>query len=719
MKKPKSSLFLRKKASSFFIRFLLALIFVWTAALYAQVISHSFVLYDVYDYILNNDMVKRGLSLAGIRWSFKALETGDWQPLTWISWMTDCTLFGLRAGFHHLMNALFHSANSVLLFLFLYQCTRAPWRSLAVSLLFAVHPLHVESVAWAAGRKDTLSTFFFLLALISYTQFYRPLKLGKVSKAKQAKIAGGGGRFGHYLLAIFFYALGLMSKPMLVTFPFVLLLLDYWPLEIHRQTKQNQPQSFFFNFARRLYQKIPFFILSLASCWMAIRANDYAGGIMPTDEFPVLARIANALAAYVHYLGKMFWPKKLIFFYPHPGTSIGIWESLGAFSLLTGISWAVIRMTKKYPYLLTGWLWYLGTLIPVIGLVQVGSQAMADRYTYIPLTGIFITMVWGLRDLYFAYKPFRKAPWVLGIGWASVLLVLSGFSYQQIGYWKDDKTLYDRALKLNSNNYAAHGNLGFYYELRGEWTDASYHYQRSLHEKPGQVDMMNNLGTVYLSQGETEAAKNQFEEVLKRNPRHFKALFNLGLIYSQKKEYDEAKIYLKRAIEIDPYHFKGLMALANVYVMRQEKTSAEETILRALKINPQSEDANYIAGNLAVQQEDFDKAKIYYARVLKMNPANARSAHNLASIYFYEKDFSEAIRYYQKTLEADPNFVTARINLGKTYARTEDWEKAAEQFKAALSQSPDYSEAQKLLEEATKALQSKGHNMSSYYLKNL
>lgn len=676
-----------------------ALLAALTAVLYAPAVFNSFVLYDVFDYLLDNSTVQRGITCAGVHYAFSTFQTGDWQPITWLSWMAECSLFGLNPSVSHGINVLLHGLNSCLLFVFLFRVSQAKWKSFAAAALFAIHPIHVESVVWAAGRKDTLSTFFFLLTLHAYASY----RYGSISR---------GAKTGFYILALAAYGIGLMAKPMIVTLPFLLLLLDRWVFS----NSVSKGREFGWGWS----SKIPFLILSLASCGMAWAANQSAGGIMTVEAFPVSVRLANAAFSYARYLGQLLWPARLSFFYPHAGNAIFSAESLFALMLIAALTIAAVLWRKSHPYFFSGWFWYLGSLIPVIGLIQVGSQAMADRYAYIPFMGLYWSLVWGIADLLSRIKLFFM-PLKYPVGAAGIFLaVLLGFATsRQIQVWKNDVSLNEHALKLHPDNSAAHTNLGFYYEREGDLQQASYHYQRSLQSKPAQIEVMNNLGVIYLRQGDREESAALFKQVLKSSPDHPKANFNLGLIASQQKDYRSAEGYLLTVLKNNPQHLKSLIALAQCYLAENQKDKARIVLEKALQTAPEDEDVNYLAGNLALQSEDFDAAKMYYARVMRINPNHARAAHNLASLYFYEKDYPQAVAYYQKTVELEPGLVAARINLGKTYIRSQDWDRAAEQFRWVSEQYPDYPEAKSLLKETLEESRRQGHSTSSYYLKNL
>src|ERR1700730_3318360 len=410
---------------------------VMTFAIYAQVIGHQFITLDDDSYIRENPMVNRGVTLAGLAWAFTTFYVANWHPLTWIAHMIDSQLFGMNAGGHLLVNALIHVANTLLVFWFLLRTTHTRWPSALVAALFALHPLHVESVAWAAERKDTLATLFGLLSLIAYVRY-----------------AEAPSRIRYAWTAITL-ALGLLAKPMLVTWPFLMLLLDYWPLR--RLSQSTSRNNFLVSIAPLLREKLPLFALVAASAVITSVAQSHAGAVRTFTEIPIALRLSNALVSYAKYLLLTFWPNDLAVYYPFAPTGISAWQMIGAAFLLIGITAFCLFQGKIRPYLIVGWLWFLGTLVPVIGLVQVGGQTMADRYFYIPSIGLFIAVVFGLADI---AKSWRVAP-SLSAGIAGgVLLIVAALTNAQIRRWRDSFTLFEYTLAVTPPNLRIQYNLG-------------------------------------------------------------------------------------------------------------------------------------------------------------------------------------------------------------------------------------------------------------------
>ena len=452
------------------IIFCLCLILV-SSAVFEGVRTHQFV-FDDLGFISRNSVVKDGLTGNGFTWAFTTRLMGIWHPVTWLSHMVDCQLFGVAPAGHHLMNLFFHITNTLLLFLLLLFCTKAEWPSFIVAALFAIHPLHVESVAWVAERKDVLSAFFWLLTMWAYVGYVRHPGLRR------------------YALVLIGFSLGLMAKPMLVTLPLVLLLWDYWPLrrwapQGAAAAETGQPVGNLpyprISLKRLVWEKIPLLILVVLFSLVTVYAQKAGAMVVSLANIPLGARISNALVAYVSYLGKTVVPINLAVLYPHPGNAILGWQALGAGLGLALLSWMIIRRAVRYPYLLVGWLWFLGTLVPVIGLVQVGTQAMADRYTYIPLIGLFIMAAWGMADLLDRWRcPKFLLPLVAGV----MIVVLGTVARFQVGHWRNAVSLFQHTLSVTQNNLLIQGALGEALYFRGEVDQALVHFQEAFRLDP-------------------------------------------------------------------------------------------------------------------------------------------------------------------------------------------------------------------------------------------
>ena len=475
-----------------------ALIFM-TVIVYSQSASLSFSGPDIEDYITHNDHVISGLNVESIKWAFTTFHAANWHPLTWLSHMTDCQLFGLNSGSHHIVNVVFHLANIILLFFLLCNLTGAVWRSAFVAAFFALHPIHVESVAWCAERKDVLSAMFWMISLICYAGY-----------VKQSKLI-------HYFLALFAFVLGLMAKPMLVTLPLVLLLLDYWPLGRFRSdystcTPGDKEQTGLpfrsslpiNNILRLLLEKVPFLLLSVVSSFVTIYAQKHGGAVATLSFIPFSLRIKNALLSYVSYIRKMLWPSDLAIFYPASKISLG--TAVAAALLLIGISFLVLKRMRRNPYLAVGWFWYFITLVPVIGLLQVGGQSMADRYTYIPLIGLFIMIVWGVAEIGTMWPRLRSVLLVVAGG---ALVACSYLSWVQVKFWQNDLILYSHAIETTKKNYVAYLFLGNVYMDEGKIDKAIDQYLNSMKISPTLM-AFHYLGNAYYAQGKFEQANSYY-----------------------------------------------------------------------------------------------------------------------------------------------------------------------------------------------------------------
>mgnify|MGYP000515855873 CR=1 FL=1 len=507
-----------------------------TLAVYWQVQSCDFVNYDDNEYVTENPNVQAGLTRQGVIWAFTTGYAANWFPLTWLSHMLDCELFGVNPGRHHLTNLLFHIANSLLLFIVLKRMTGGLWQSAFVAAAFALHPLHVESVAWVSERKDVLSGFFFFVAMGAYMRYAR---------------RPGAGR---YLLTLVVFAMGLMSKPTVITLPFVLLLLDYWPLgrfENEQSVKNTEeqgrelPGSFFQQraFYRLILEKVPFLVLSVFSGIVTFFSQQSGETVIGMQHIPIISRIVNAVISYVKYLEKMIWPSRLAVFYPHSSVgAIQVWHiGIAALTLLV-ISLFVIRLFRTRKYLAVGWLWYLGTLVPMIGLVQVGTQAMADRYSYIPFTGLFIIIAWGAPEL------LRRLPYsriVLALAALALIPAMMVRTWAQTGHWQNSYTLYTHAVAVTENNSKMNYNLAVTLYDQGRFEEAVMHYREVLRIEPQNFKARIHLGITLFEQGQYDEALEHFNMAVKIDPDSQEGRYNLGSALLLQGRLDEAAVHLQ------------------------------------------------------------------------------------------------------------------------------------------------------------------------------
>jgi hypothetical protein len=507
-----------KKSFVIFTYFVLILS---TLLVFWQVHNFAFVNYDDSYYVYENPNVLNGLTGDGVIWAFTTNRTANWHPLTWLSLMLDCQLFGANPGWMHLVNLLLHIANTLLIFAVFRKMTGTLWPSAFVAAAFALHPMHVESVAWIAERKDVLSTLFLLLTLAAYVSYVRRRGLAR------------------YMLTVLLFALGLLAKPMLVTLPFLLLLLDYWPLgrfdspqTIKASSRQKRQSSPAYDKRRLLYraiiEKIPFIALSVVSSVITFLVQLGSSAVVHINALPLKDRVANAFLSYARYTGKLFWPQNLAVFYPFDADSFAFWQVAMCVLLLLVISIFVIRFGRNRKYLPVGWFWFVATLVPVIGFVQVGRQAMADRYTYIPYIGLFIIIAWGLPELLSKW-PQRKI--ALGLSMVIVLTTLGICTHRQVSYWNNSFTLFSHAIEVTQNNYMAYNNLGSAYHKLGRYQEAIESYKQAIRTNPDYAFAYVNLGSAYHNLGRYQDAIETYKQVIIIKPDYAKAHLNLGVIY--------------------------------------------------------------------------------------------------------------------------------------------------------------------------------------------
>jgi tetratricopeptide (TPR) repeat protein len=576
---------------------------------FGQSIGHDFTDCDDPDYVSENPHVAHGVTAEGIAWAFTQRHAGNWHPLTWLSHMVDCELYGLRhPGGHHLTNVLLHAATTILLFLVLRQMTGDLWPSSLAAALFAVHPLHVESVAWVAERKDVLSGLFFVLTLAAYVGYARcPFSALR------------------YLTVSVLFALGLLCKPMLVTLPFVLLLLDFWPLGrcSPRETGASEAARFVLP-PRVLWEKLPWLALTAASCLATYWAQGTA--VISTDDLSLSARVANALVSYVSYLGQFLCPAGLAVFYPHPKDGLPLWQIIGAFLALAAVSAAALAWRRRCPYLLVGWLWYLGMLVPVIGLVQVGSQAMADRYTYLAQIGLYLAVVWGLMD--FA-KTSADRRWACGAASLLAVAVLGGCAWRQASHWKDSEALWSHAVDCSSDNFVAHNSYGLVLADLGRVEEAMAHFEKALRIRPGYAEAHSNLGAALAARGKFDKAMPHFQTALELRRDLAEVHYNLGVAWASGGQVEKAIPCFEKALEIKPAYAKAHNNLGRVLADRGE----------------------------------VDEAITHFRQAVEIKPGFAEAHNNLGTALAGRGEVAEAIAHYQAALEIRPDLVEARRNL--------------------------------------------------------
>lgn len=641
-----------------------------TAAVYGQTVGHEFIPYDDNEYVYENPHVRRGLTWEGAGWALTTLWASNWHPLTWLSHMLDCELFGLQPGTHHLVNVLLHILSSVLLYLVLRHMTGAVWRSAAVAALFALHPVHVESVAWVAERKDVLSTLFFMLILWAYARY-----------AARPSVTRYGMVFG-------FLTLGLMAKPMLVTVPFVLLLLDYWPLRRFPPVEKTGPSPI-----RLLVEKVPLLALVAASSLVTFVAQQRGGATAPTEVVPLGTRAANAVISYAAYLGKMLWPRNLAFFYPYRD-SLTTADWIGPALLLVGLSVWVVRASRRWRYLPVGWFWYLGTLGPVIGLVQVGQQSMADRYTYVPLIGLFLMGIWGMADLAARWRHGRTA---LAGAAGGVLIACMVGTWFQVGHWQNGIALFGQALRVTQGNALAHNNLGIALAERGRKEEAIAEYREALRIQPTLYTAHGNLGNALLEQGRRDEGIRHLEEALRINPASAKAHNNLANELVARGETQQAIKHYEEALQIRPEQAATHSNLGNALMAEGRKEEAIEHYREALRIDPEFVLAHNNLGLAIARQGRGDEAIALIREALRLDPGYADGHYNLGALLAGQGRLEEAIYHYREAVRINPMYAGAHYELGAIAVRQGKQTEAVTRFRSALAADSEHPEAHRSL----------------------
>lgn len=604
-----------------------------TLLLYWRSGSHGFILLDDAGYVRLNPNVARGLTWEGVKWAFTTGEMSNWHPLTWLSHMLDCSLFGLNPGAHHLVNAALHALNSVLLFVLCLRLTGATWRSAFVAALFAWHPLHVESVAWIAERKDVLSGLFFMLTLLAYVGYVCRPSLWR------------------YCLTALLLALGLMTKPMLVTLPFVMLLLDWWPLNrsaelplgVAQASDGPEPESgassWFGSRARSsalklIVEKLPFFALVAAASVVTLLAQLHGKAIAPMNVFSFSDRLGNALVSYVEYLAKLVWPTNLAVFYPHPGARSG-WLVAIAALVLAVISIGAAANARRRGYLLTGWLWFAGMLVPVIGLVQVGDQALADRYTYLPMIGVGFILAWGAAEAGAEWP--QVAPGIGVLGWAMPAAWVLCTS-MQLRHWQNNETLFTHARAVTRNNYLA--------------------------------DTI--VGKMLLSRGQIEEARACLANALRVRPTYGQALAGMGDLHAAQGKFDDAIRFYAQALQLEPHLVDAQNAWGGALAAQGKPQDAIEHFMAATRLDPTLVEAEFNLGLALRQLSRGTEAMEAFQRALRLQPQNIQARLLLADCLAETGHSREALGWLQPVAQSAPNAFEALCRIAWILATSPD-----------------------------------------------
>jgi len=651
------------------------LLAVVTVLLYLPMRNHGFVDYDDPDYVLNNVQIKKGVTGEGIIWALTRSHSSNWHPLTWISHMLDWQMFGDKAGGHHMVNLLFHTLNTVLLLLVLRKLTGSLWRSAFVAALFAWHPLHVESVAWVSERKDVLSGFFWILTIWAYGHY--------VEKRSWQR----------YTLTLVFFALGLMSKPMVVTLPCVLLLLDWWPLrrwdwpgKADDAAAPRKTESLGF----LLVEKIPFIALTIGSSLATFWAQKAGGAVASVSIIPLENRIANAFISYQRYLEMMFLPRNLAVIYPHPQGDWTWWRLTIAILLLVAVLAVGVWLARRKGYLITGWLWYLGSLVPMIGLVQVGSQALADRYTYIPLIGVFVMIVWGLAELVNRWPQLKEG---LAITGGLALVACLTLTSMQLRVWKDSYALFGHAAKVVPRNFIAHRNLGDFYVGRGDYDVGFGHFKKALEYLPKYTEVHNNWGVALFKQNKHAESVPHFLKALEIKKDNTEARINLANALTLLGKTDEAIGHYQEVLKVKPQFADAHNNLGNAYVFKQRYDEAIACYTEALRLKPEYAEAHTGLGLALSKKGRADEALTSYRESLRLNPNLMEAHHNLALSLAGKGLLDEAMLHYAEAVRLKPDNAEVRLNYGNAFVKKNQFAEAAAQFEVFIKLQPNHPEA--------------------------
>lgn len=614
-------------------------------AVYFPTFRNGFVNFDDKMYVTENARVQEGLTWDNFLWAFTSAEASNWHPLTWLSHMADCQLYGLNAWGHHATSLIFHTVNTLLLLLVLSRMTGAFWRGWFVAALFALHPMHVESVAWVAERKDVLSTFFWLLTVMSYTSFaQRPTT-------------------GRRLLTTVFFAFGLMSKPMLVTLPLVLMLLDYWPLRRCGLVVENDgglPP--FRSLVRSACEKVPLLILAFVTAVITIVVQKRGHAIGPLDFYPLDIRVENALVSYVRYILKLVWPSGLSPYYPHPGDQIPLWHVVLSVMALSFISWISLRNLRRMPYLAVGWAWYLITLLPVIGLVQVGSQAMADRYSYVPSIGLSIALVWGISEL---VKSSVTAKRISACAAMVVLGVFGVRTYGQTHVWRDFETLFRESIRVAPwRNTIGHYNVGCALLDRGENEEAAQYFMKTLDIAAKHASARINLGIALNRLGRLQEAEKQLRIATVFHPEEVGAWLNLGVVMLAQKKLDEALMYLQKAASVDP-QYNGVQYNLGLALVQAGRTEDAAKAFAAELGGPWRDAACYYqCARALITLGRTEEALVNLRAALEREPAKSAARRLLAVELMKTGAIAEAVEHYVALAKVGDADVEDLTNLG-------------------------------------------------------
>jgi tetratricopeptide (TPR) repeat protein len=652
--------------------FAVTILVILVGAVFYPVAQFGFVNWDDYAYVVHNGHVTDGLSWSNVQWAFMTTYNASYLPLTWLSHMLDSQLFGMWAGGHHLVSVLWHTLNTLVLFGFLDAATNSRGRSFWVAALFAVHPLHVESVAWISERKDVLATFFWFSGLWAYVRYVR------IPSAAR------------YLAVVGALLLGLLSKPMLVTFPFVLLLLDYWPLSrLSNSGMDPSAPSARQKLQKLVIEKIPMFCPIPIFAATTLFSQQSAHAITTSDQLPFLPRLANGIIAIAQYLWHLPLPVNLAAIYPHPARRIE-WVAVAASAALTAtLTLGALNWGKRRPYLLVGWFWFLGTLVPVLGLVQVGGQAWADRYTYVPYVGLFIVIVWLVADSIEA-RPRLRGPVIAGATVA--VLAMAILAHAQVFTWENDQSLFGRVVDRFPNSFQGHFHLGDYYRTHGQWSDAVSSYRKAIDAAPERFDGWTNLGLALQGTGRTDAALEALQKACRLNPDSAAAAVNLAQMNESIGRVNEAEMGYRRALAINPNQEQSLFRLGTILAERGNLEESRVLVQQLTSLFFGGWTAGVTAGELAqlcLKVELWREAEAVCEALLRKEPLDAAAWSWLGLARQRQHRFGPAVDAYEEAIRLEPRMARARFNLGVAFIQSGDLARASVTYRDLESLDPE------------------------------
>jgi protein O-mannosyl-transferase len=670
-------------------------LFVLVLGTFLPCLHNEFVNFDDPAYVTRNPHIQAGLTGSGLAWAFGSLHGAEtyWHPLTWVSHMLDCQLFGLKPWGHHLTNVLLHAANAVLVFLVFGRMTAAWGRCFLLAAVFGLHPLQVDTVAWVAERKNLLSAFFWLLTMLMYVQYVERLPAGKRRDLMKADPAPHIPPSIFYLLALLLFALGLMCKPVLVTLPFVLLLLDYWPL---RRLRISALGFRLTNLRQLMGEKAPFFVLAAASSLITVLSHRELGILSFASGLPFGLRFENALVAYVRYLANILWPSSLAVFYPYP-TSWALWKVLGAGILLLTICTLALRAAARLPWLLLGWLWFLGALMPFIGLVQAGAQAMADRFAYVPVIGVLLFLIWG------AHEVTQRSPWRSGFRVAAAGLALMAcftLTRQQIRHWRSAETLFRHALEATQASPWTHNNLGSALLSKGKVDEAIPHLKEALRLLPTYPDAHNNLGVALLKEGAVAEAISHLETALALNSNSAEAHANLGAAYEKQGRRDDAILHFREALRLAPGDAQAHANLGATLLNQGQLDEAITQLEAARKLAPSDPNTLQNLGVVLSRKGRLNEAIVALEQAMRLSPDLAEARCSLGIALGKQGRRIEAIIQLRQALRLKPDFAEAHCSLGVALGKEGRLDEAISHLQEALRLKPDYADAKSNLRTA-------------------